>query len=153
MIARNMNNIENNVKSLVANIWVMKDTKEDTRGYTKQRSWQDPESKRSLPSFRPSLASYALEYGGALRMIRVSIFLTDLTRVWCLKGVAGASIYSCSIHFEPSDQTNLKARCICKPKGGGEPTFKGGGWQVGQGADRPSGALMAFFGVESFGTF
>ena len=30
------------------------------------------EFKRSLPSSRPSLASYALEYGEALRMIRVS---------------------------------------------------------------------------------
>ena len=78
MITRNMNNIKNNVKSIVANIWIMKDTKKDTRGYTKPRSWQDLESKRSLPSSGPSLASYALEYGGALRMIRVSVFSDDL---------------------------------------------------------------------------
>jgi hypothetical protein len=31
MITRNMNNIMNNVISIVANIWNMKDTKEDTR--------------------------------------------------------------------------------------------------------------------------
>ena len=31
-----------------------------------------------LPPSRPSLTSYALEYGGALRMIRVSVFSNDL---------------------------------------------------------------------------
>ena len=31
-------------------------------------------SEACLPPPRPSLTSYALEYGGALRMIRVSIF-------------------------------------------------------------------------------
>ena len=77
LITRNMNNIKNNVESIVANIWITKDAKEDTRGYTKPRYWQDLESKRSLPSSRPSLASYALGYGGALRMIRISIFLTE----------------------------------------------------------------------------
>ena len=56
----------------------MKETKEDTRGYTKPRYWQDLESKWSLPSSRPSLARYALEYGGALRMIRVFVFSNDL---------------------------------------------------------------------------
>ena len=39
-------------------------------------------SETCLPPSRPSLTSYALEYGGALRMIRVSIFSNDL----CLKG-------------------------------------------------------------------
>ena len=73
MITRNMNNIKNNVESIVANIWI----KKDIGGYTKPHSWQDIESKQSLPSSRPSLASYALEYGGALRMIRVSVFLTE----------------------------------------------------------------------------
>ena len=46
-------------------------------------------SEACLPPSRPSLTSYALEYGGALRMIRVSIFSNDL----CLRGVAGAGIY------------------------------------------------------------
>ena len=46
-------------------------------------------SKICLPPSRPSLTSYALEYGGALRMIRVSMFSNDL----CLRGVAGAGIY------------------------------------------------------------
>jgi hypothetical protein len=35
-------------------------------------------SEACLPPSRPSLTSYALEYGGALRMIRVSIFSNDL---------------------------------------------------------------------------
>ena len=82
MITRNINNIKNNIESIVANIWIMKDIKEDTRGYTEPRSWQDLESKWSLPSSRPNLASYALEYGRALRMIRVSAFLTEWLFEW-----------------------------------------------------------------------
>ena len=35
-------------------------------------------SEACLPPSRSSLTSYALEYGGALRMIRVSIFSNDL---------------------------------------------------------------------------
>ena len=35
-------------------------------------------SEACLPPSRPRLTSYALEYGGALRMIRVSIFSNDL---------------------------------------------------------------------------
>jgi hypothetical protein len=35
-------------------------------------------SEDYLPPSRPSLTSYALEYGGALRMIRVSVFSNDL---------------------------------------------------------------------------
>ena len=35
-------------------------------------------SEACLPPFRPSLTSYALEYGGALRMIRVFVFSNDL---------------------------------------------------------------------------
>ena len=46
-------------------------------------------SESCLPPSRPSLTSYALGYGGALRMIRVSIFSNDL----CLRGVVGADIY------------------------------------------------------------
>ena len=37
-------------------------------------------SEARLPRSRPSLTSYALEYGGALRMIRVSVFSNDLMR-------------------------------------------------------------------------
>ena len=32
-----------------------------------------------LPPSRPSLTSYAIEYGGALRMIRVSVLSNDLS--------------------------------------------------------------------------
>jgi hypothetical protein len=35
-------------------------------------------SEAYLPPSRPSLTSYALEYGGALRMIRLSVFSNDL---------------------------------------------------------------------------
>ena len=45
-------------------------------------------SEACLPPSRPSLTSYALEYGGALRIIMVSDFSNDL----CLQG-AGADIY------------------------------------------------------------
>jgi hypothetical protein len=77
MVTRNMNNIKNNVESIVATTWIMKDTKEDTRGYAKPRSWQVQESKQSLAPSWSSLASYVQEYGGALRMIRVSDLLTE----------------------------------------------------------------------------
>ena len=46
-------------------------------------------SEACLPHSRPSPTSYALEYGGALRMIRVYVFSNDL----CLRGVAVAGIY------------------------------------------------------------
>ena len=45
-------------------------------------------SKACLPPSRPSLTSYALEYDGALRMIRISVFSNDL----CLRGMVGADI-------------------------------------------------------------
>jgi hypothetical protein len=35
-------------------------------------------SEACLPPSRPSLTSYALEYGGALRKIRVFVFSNDL---------------------------------------------------------------------------
>jgi hypothetical protein len=43
-------------------------------------------SEACLPPSRPSLTSYALEYGGALRMIRVSIFSNDLMPQWGDRG-------------------------------------------------------------------
>ena len=36
-------------------------------------------SEACLPPSRPSLTSYTLEYDGALRMIRVSVFSNDLS--------------------------------------------------------------------------
>ena len=45
-------------------------------------------SEACLPPSRPNLTSYALEYDGALRMIRVSIFSNDLMP----QGVVGAGI-------------------------------------------------------------
>jgi hypothetical protein len=50
--------------------------------------------KRSLPPSRSSLASYALEYGGALRIIRGSDFSNDLCNsAICLREGVGAGIY------------------------------------------------------------
>ena len=58
----------------------MRDTKE--RGYKiipnhALDTIRNP-SETSLPPSRPSLTSYALEYSGALRMIRVYVFSNDL---------------------------------------------------------------------------
>ena len=50
-------------------------------------------SEACLPPSRPSLTSYALEYGAALRMIRVSVFSNDLMNVVMPRVVAGAGIY------------------------------------------------------------
>ena len=50
-------------------------------------------SKAYLPPSRPSLTSYALEYGGVLRIIRVSVFSNDLMIGVMSRGVAGADIY------------------------------------------------------------
>ena len=41
---------------------------------------QDP-SEAYLPPTRSSLTSYALEYAGALRMVRVSVFSNDLCNI------------------------------------------------------------------------
>ena len=49
-------------------------------------------SEACLPPSRFNLTSYALEYGGALRMIRVSIFSNDLI-TGVMPGVARAGIY------------------------------------------------------------
>ena len=48
-------------------------------------------SKACLPPSRPSITTYALEYGGALRTIRVSVFSNDLCNI--SQGVVGAGIY------------------------------------------------------------
>ena len=65
-------------------------------------------SEACLPPRRPSLTSYNLEYGGDLRMIRVSIFLNDLMNGVMPKGWQGLVYIGWSIQREPLDQTNLK---------------------------------------------
>ena len=61
-------------------------------------------SEACLPSSGPSLTSYALEYDGALRMIRVSVFSNNL-----MPSEGQGLIYiGRSVHREPLDQTNLK---------------------------------------------
>ena len=50
-------------------------------------------SEACLPPSRLSLTSYTLEYGGALRMIRDSIFSNDLMTGVYARGVVGADIY------------------------------------------------------------
>ena len=61
-------------------------------------------SEACLPPSRPSLTSYALEYDGALRIIKVSVFSNDL----CPRGWQGLIYIGRSIHREPLDQTDLK---------------------------------------------
>ena len=51
-------------------------------------------SEACLPPSRPSLTNYALEYGGALRVIRVSIFSNDLMTRVMPGSKAGAGLYS-----------------------------------------------------------
>ena len=63
-------------------------------------------SEASLPPFRPSLTSYALEYGGALRMIRVFFFSNDLCNM--PRGWQGLIYIVQIIQREPLDQTDLK---------------------------------------------
>ena len=62
-------------------------------------------SEACLPPSRPSLTSYALEYGGALRMIRVSVFSNDLLPQG---GWQGLVYIVQSIKCEPLDQINLR---------------------------------------------
>ena len=61
-------------------------------------------SEACLPPSRPSLTSYALEYGGAQRMISVYVPSNDLS-AW---GWQGLVYIGRSIDPEPSDQTDLK---------------------------------------------
>ena len=49
-------------------------------------------SEAYFPPPGPSLTSYALEYGGALRMIRVFVFSNDLNAICPREGV-GVGIY------------------------------------------------------------
>ena len=65
-------------------------------------------SEACLPPSRPSLTSYALEYGGALRMIRVSIFSNDLMTGVMLGVWQGLTYIGQSVQREPLDQTDLK---------------------------------------------
>ena len=85
IISKNMNKMNTNIViTIVTSIY--KDYTEpplDTIG--------NP-SKACLPPSRPSLTIYALEYGGALRMIRVFVFSNDLCHM--PRGVAGVGIYS-----------------------------------------------------------
>ena len=61
-------------------------------------------SEACLPPSRSSLTSYGLEYGGALRMIRVSIFSIDLMP----SGGQGLIYIGRSVERELLDQTNLR---------------------------------------------
>ena len=65
-------------------------------------------SEACLPPSRPSLTSYALEYDGAMRMIRVFVFSNDLMTRVMPRGWQGL-VYICrSIQREPLDKTDLK---------------------------------------------
>jgi hypothetical protein len=60
-------------------------------------------SEACLPPSRPSLTSYALEYRGALRMIRVSVFSNDL-----IPQGAGPGYIALSLQRETLDHTDLR---------------------------------------------
>jgi hypothetical protein len=60
-------------------------------------------SKACLPPSRPSLTSYTLEYRGALKMIRISIFSNDL-----MPQGTGPGYIALSLQHEPLDQTDLR---------------------------------------------
>jgi hypothetical protein len=93
----------------------------------------NPSEAYLLPS-RSNLTSYALEYSGALRMIRVSIF-----SIWLnpLGGVVGAGIYRLERPAWALGSNRLNGRRRCNLGGGGEPTLRCGGWQWTQGAGCP----------------
>jgi hypothetical protein len=61
-------------------------------------------SDTCLPPSTPSLTSYALEYDGALRMIRVSIFSNDFN---ASRGWQGLIYIGWCFNPEPSDQSDL----------------------------------------------
>jgi hypothetical protein len=67
MITRNMNNIKNNVISIVVNIRNMKDTREDTRLYQATFLTRSEIQADGLPLSRSNLTSYALNIYGAPR--------------------------------------------------------------------------------------
>ena len=89
IITKNMNKMNTNIViTIVATYKTNGDTKE--RGGTKiipnhALDMIGNSSESYLPTSRPSLTSYALEYAGALRIIRVSVFSNDL----CLQGDKG----------------------------------------------------------------
>ena len=65
-------------------------------------------SEACLPPTRPSQTSNALEYGGALRMIRVSVFSNDLMTRVLPRGWQGLVYIGRSVQCEPLDRTDLK---------------------------------------------
>jgi hypothetical protein len=65
-------------------------------------------SEACLPPSRPRITRYALEYGAALRTIRVSVLSNDLMTRINTRGWQGLVYIGRSIHREPLDQTDLK---------------------------------------------
>ena len=61
-------------------------------------------SEACLPPSTPSLTGHVLEYSGALRIIRVSVFSNDLMPL----GWQGLVYIGRSVQCEPLDQTDLK---------------------------------------------
>ena len=55
---------------------------------------REPLDETNLPPSRSSLTSYALEYDGALRMIRVYVFSNDLMTRVMPGGKARAGLYN-----------------------------------------------------------
>jgi hypothetical protein len=129
IITRNLNNIKNNVITYVANIWNMKDTREDTKGYTKPRSWQDQKSKQNLPPSRSNLTSYVLNIYGALRFFS---FDDDLSWWSYILGVE-AGIYRGNHQLWALGSNRLKATVWIWSIRRWRTDVAKGGWHVGPG--------------------
>ena len=65
-------------------------------------------SEACLPPSRPNLTSYTIEYGGALRMIRIFVFSNDLMTGVMPRGWQGLVYIGRSVQREPLDQTDLR---------------------------------------------
>jgi hypothetical protein len=98
-------------------------------GYKKTMS--GIQAKICLPPSRPSLTRYALETRGALRMIRVSIFLNDFMPHG---GGLGSPYIAQRVQHEPLDQTDLR-NSVDTTLGGGKGTSRRC-WCVGPIGDR-----------------
>jgi hypothetical protein len=148
MITRNMNNIKNNVISIVVNIQNMKDTREDTRLYQATFFTRSEIQADGLHLSRSNLTSYALNIYGALR------FFSSDDQGFRRRQCGGERLVyrGGTINPESSDQTDLKEWCICNLQGGGEPTFEGeddmwaqgAGWHAGGASLLPSTAMCCF---------
>ena len=110
IIMKNINEMNtNNVNNYSKHIKIMEIQKRGGTRIIQNHALDMIENPREacLPPSRPSLTSYALEYGGALRIIRVSVFSNDMQ--YMPHGAGRGLVYiGQSVQHEPLDQTDLK---------------------------------------------